>query len=130
MGVVTTYAPLAHLPRSMTRQRSLQKGKSVSLAFVGFWQIGQRNLMDRLRDMGRLLGCYLGYGNVMQNQLLNSGHEIVIVRIHDFAAVKLPRLRLQAIGHFVHENLAVDFRGVHDSAALEEKVRFLRHAFK
>src|SRR4029077_14067869 len=50
-GDEITYAPLAHLPRSIRRQRSLQKGKSVSVAFVGFLQIGHRSLMGRLRGI-------------------------------------------------------------------------------
>ena len=47
-GEEITYPPLAYLPRSISRQRSLQKGKSPSVAFVGFLQIGQRSLMGRL----------------------------------------------------------------------------------
>ena len=50
-GDEITYAPLAHLPRSIKRQRSLQKGKSASAAFAGFLQIGQRSLMVRLRGI-------------------------------------------------------------------------------
>src|SRR5580704_11385384 len=50
-GDEITYAPLAHLPRSIRRQRSPQKGKSASSAFAGFLQIGQRSLMGRLLDI-------------------------------------------------------------------------------
>src|ERR1700732_2893473 len=50
-GDEITYPPLAHLPRSIRRQRSLQKGKSASVAFVGFLQIGHRSLMERLRGI-------------------------------------------------------------------------------
>ena len=39
-----TYFPLAHLPRSIVRQRSLQKGDSGSALLTGFLQIGQRSL--------------------------------------------------------------------------------------
>ena len=53
-GDEITYAPLAHLPRSIRRQRSLQKGKSASADFTGFLQIGQRSLMERLRGHRRL----------------------------------------------------------------------------
>ena len=42
-GAGITYAPLAHLPRSMKRQRSLQKGKSGSVVFTVFRQMGQRS---------------------------------------------------------------------------------------
>jgi hypothetical protein len=48
-GDEITYAPLAHLPRSMVRHRSLQKGNPASLLFTGFLQIGQRRLTVRLR---------------------------------------------------------------------------------
>ena len=40
------YCPLAHFPRSMVRQRSLQKGKSGSFFFTSFLQIGQRSWSD------------------------------------------------------------------------------------
>ena len=53
-GDEITYPPLAHLPRSIRRQRSLQKGKSGSVAFVGFLQIGQRSLMERFAWHSRL----------------------------------------------------------------------------
>jgi hypothetical protein len=50
-GEEITYAPLAHLPRSIKRQRSLQKGKSELLLLTGFLQVGQCNLPARLRDI-------------------------------------------------------------------------------
>src|SRR5208282_3552836 len=50
-GDEITYPPLAHLPRSINRQRSLQKGKSASVACAGFLQIGQRSLIERLRGI-------------------------------------------------------------------------------
>jgi len=51
-GDEITYPPLAHLPKSIRRHRSLQKGKSASAVFVGFLQMGQRSLMELLRGMG------------------------------------------------------------------------------
>jgi hypothetical protein len=39
-GDETTYWPLAHFPRSISRQRSLQKGKSAAVLSTGFLQIG------------------------------------------------------------------------------------------
>jgi hypothetical protein len=45
-GEEITYWPLAHLPRSMVRHRSLQKGNSGSAFLTGFLQIGQRRLGD------------------------------------------------------------------------------------
>jgi len=39
-GEGTTYWPLAHLPKSISRQRSLQKGKSSPVLCTGFLQIG------------------------------------------------------------------------------------------
>jgi len=43
MAVEITYLPLAHLPRSMVRQRSLQKGKSSLERVTRVRQIGQRS---------------------------------------------------------------------------------------
>src|SRR5271154_5023749 len=51
-GAGITYAPLAHLPRSIVRQRSLQKGNSASPLLTTFLQIGQRSLSERLRGIG------------------------------------------------------------------------------
>ena len=48
-GEDTTYCPLAHLPRSMRRQRSLQKGKSSAVRSTAFLQMGQLNFNLRLR---------------------------------------------------------------------------------
>src|SRR6266852_1118274 len=50
-GEEITYSPLAHLPRSIRRQRSLQKGNSESELFSGFLQMGQRRLIERLRGI-------------------------------------------------------------------------------
>ncbi len=50
-GEEITYWPLAHLPRSMVRQRSLQKGKSGSVLLTDFLQMGQRSLTVRLRGI-------------------------------------------------------------------------------
>jgi hypothetical protein len=54
-GEEITYCPLAHLPRSRVRQRSLQKGKSGSALVTGFLQIGQRSLV-RLGIQGTVQG--------------------------------------------------------------------------
>jgi len=48
-GDEITYVPLAHLPRSMVRQRSLQKGNSASPLLTGFLQMGHRRFKVRLR---------------------------------------------------------------------------------
>lgn len=45
MGDDILYSPLAHLPRSIVRQRSLQKGNSASDLSTSLRQIGQRKLM-------------------------------------------------------------------------------------
>ena len=50
-GAEITYAPLAHFPRSIKRQRSLQKGKSASVFLTGFLQMGQRSFTERLRGI-------------------------------------------------------------------------------
>jgi hypothetical protein len=51
VGEEITYAPLAHLPKSISRQRSLQKGKSGSVFPTGFLQTGQSSWTTRLRAM-------------------------------------------------------------------------------
>jgi hypothetical protein len=61
-GEAITYAPLAHLPRSMMRQRSLQKGKSASVLFTFFLQIGQRSLTMRLLGMAGSIVVRAGKG--------------------------------------------------------------------
>ena len=53
-GELITYWPLAHFPRSILRQRSLQKGKSAELLVAAFLQIGQRSFTELLRGMGIL----------------------------------------------------------------------------
>ena len=50
-GDEITYWPLAHFPRSMMRQRALQKGKSGSVLLTDFLQMGQRSLTVRLRGI-------------------------------------------------------------------------------
>jgi len=39
-GDETTYWPLAHLPKSISRHRSLQKGKSSDAFATGFLHVG------------------------------------------------------------------------------------------
>jgi hypothetical protein len=46
-----TYAPLAHLPKSIRRQRWLQNGNSLSVLFTGCLQVGQRSLIERFRGI-------------------------------------------------------------------------------
>src|SRR5215467_5935419 len=43
-GELILYAPLAHLPKSIFRQRSLQKGKSSSLSVTIVRQVGHRRI--------------------------------------------------------------------------------------
>src|ERR1700693_5705644 len=51
-GDEITYPPLAHLPRSSRRQRSLQKGNSASWPVTSFLQMGHFSLRLRLRAIG------------------------------------------------------------------------------
>jgi hypothetical protein len=53
MGDETTYSPADHLPKSIVRQRSLQKGNSGSEAFTGCRQMGHRNRIDFLRGINK-----------------------------------------------------------------------------
>jgi hypothetical protein len=50
-GDEITYSPLAHLPRSISRHRSLQKGKSAFSRCTGFLHVGQGSFETRLRAM-------------------------------------------------------------------------------
>src|SRR5258708_16827375 len=111
-GVEITYFPLAHLPRSMVRQRSLQNGKLSSPASTSLRQTGQRN--ERVLFLP------------MTSE--NPGHQVVVVRFDDLAAVELPPFRPIVIAEIVDEQLAVDFRGVHLGAAFPQQVGFFRSA--
>jgi len=53
-GDEMTYPPLAHFPRSMVRQRSLQKGKSGFFPATAFLQTGHRSFGARLRTITKL----------------------------------------------------------------------------
>src|SRR6202030_3671146 len=127
-GDEITYAPLAHLPRSIRRQRSLQKGKSASSAFAGFLQIGQRSLMGRLLDILVIAETGLSPSSETRQaaslweNLNDVGNQVVIVRRRDTAAVKLSLFRLVSFGIIVHEDFAVNLRCVHRCAAFEQEV--------
>ena len=54
-GEEITYPPLAHLPRSIRRHRSLQNGNSASVFNTIFRQVGQRRL-TALFVINQLLG--------------------------------------------------------------------------
>src|ERR1700732_374135 len=70
-GDEITYPPLAHLPRSITRQRSLQKGKSGSELLTDFLQIGQRSLTVRFRGMDVLIVKAEGRRQIIDFRLKN-----------------------------------------------------------
>jgi hypothetical protein len=102
-----TYCPLAHLPRSMVRQRWLQKGNSGSAVLTGFLQIGQRT------------STVFTIRREQFKKLENSGDQIVIVRFYDLTAIKLAGSRILSFGKVVHEDLAIDFGRVHGGASFE-----------
>jgi len=106
-GDEITYAPLAHLPRSMVRQRGLQKGNSASLIFTGFLQMGHFSLRFRLPAI------YV---------LHDPGYVVVVVGFCDLAPVEFASLWFQPLGNVVHEYFAVNLRGVHGSAAFEQEI--------
>jgi hypothetical protein len=63
IGVEITYPPLAHLPRSIKRQRSLQKGNPGSERKTILRQVGQRKLRTLLamaRDLLKYLDAAVG----------------------------------------------------------------------
>jgi len=118
-GDEITYSPLAHFPRSMMRQRSLQKGNSASVFFTAFLQVGQLSLRVRLRGI-RFHYCRRKRGSESKIALNDLGHQIVVVGFGDLAAVELAGLRLVVFEEVVDEDFAIDFRGVHGSAAFEQ----------
>lgn len=107
-GDEITYLPLAQLPRSIVRQRSLQKGNSGSGAATGFLQMGQRRLTVRFSITQSRSG------------LEDPRHKIVIVRLHDLAAIELSGLWVQTLGKFIDEDFAVDFRCVHGGSTFKQ----------
>ena len=100
-GEEITYSPLAHLPRSIRRQRSLQKGNPESELFTGFLQMGQRRLMERLRGIATGI------------RLKNSRHQVVVVRLSDLAPVKFTRPGFQPVGNVIDEELSINLGRVH-----------------
>src|SRR5689334_3090766 len=110
-GDEITYAPLAHFPRSITRQRSLQKGKSGSLLFTGFLQVGQCSFSVRFRAITSLsipVRNDLFLDDLFLNDLsLNDpGHKIVVVGFGDLTAVESAGLRFDTLGYVVDEYFA------------------------
>src|ERR1019366_773330 len=61
--------PLAHVPRSTARQRSLQKGYSASLASTIFLQVGQRKLRTFFFVMAPVTSSQLPVETVASRQL-------------------------------------------------------------
>ena len=110
-GDEMTYPPLAHFPRSIKRQRSLQKGNSGSLLLTVFLQVGHFRLGEGLRA-------------------IKSSHDfrdqVVVVGLSNLATVELAELRFQSLRNVVDQHFAINFRRVHRSPALEQKIRFLR----
>src|SRR5579859_28040 len=72
VGDEITYPPLAHFPRSSNRQRSLQKGKSASVLFTAFLQMGQRSLTVRLRGIRLYCKGLLSVKNGLVDVMLRS----------------------------------------------------------
>ncbi len=107
-GDEITYAPLAHLPRSISRQRWLQNGNSGSLACTDFLHVGHRNWEARFRGM-----CSD-----------NPGYEVVVVALGDLAAIEFSRFGFAAFGKIIHKDLAINFWSMHGRAALEKKLAF------
>ena len=97
MGEEMRYAPLAHLPRSITRQRSLQKGRLGSSSSTSVWQVGHRNAVG-FEDFFVILFC-LGY---------YARHHVVVMRFGDFATIELPSLQLRVRAKVIHVHQSVN----------------------
>jgi hypothetical protein len=116
IGVEMTYPPLAHFPKSISRQRSLQKGTFSEPASTSVRQVGQRS--DR--------AFFRGISNLDDRKLIyDLCYQIIIVRFSDLTAVELARLELLAISEIIDEQLAVNFRSVHLRPAFPEQLCFL-----
>lgn len=124
-GDETTYPPLAHFPKSIVLQRSLQKGKSAAVFVTGFLQIGHLSSSVRLRGMVQL---YLSRKEGGLRQDLR--YQIVVVGLGDLATIKFARLRFTPLGKLVHKYFAVDLGSMHGSAAFQQKISFFGFAFK
>ena len=116
IGVEITYPPLAHFPRSISRQRSLQKGKCSEPASTSVRQVGQRS--DR--------AFFLGIPNLDDRTLIyDLCYQIIFVRFGDLTTIELARLEFLAISEIVDEQLAIDLRSVHLRPAFPEQLCLL-----
>jgi len=116
IAVEITYLPLAHLPRSIRRQRSLQKGKFSFSRSTRVRQVGQRSDGVFFRGIANLDDVILTD---------DARYQIVIVRFGDLAAVKRAGHKFIVVAEVVDEQLAVDLRGVHLRPPLPEQLGLL-----
>lgn len=144
-----TYFPLAHFPRSITRQRSLQKGNSASVFNTIFLQVGQRRLATRFfgiakhsafstQSSQRTPGYCTPSMNILiqqpasggirisEQKLKQSRYHIVVVRFGDLAAVELALADILAITEIVDIDHAINLRRVHGGPSLPQQIRLFR----
>src|ERR1700691_2158283 len=105
------YTPLAHFPKSMVLQCSLQKGKSASFTVTICPHVGQRRLLSFLPE-----GLIATFPCCQTAD--NSAYQIVILRLSNFALVKMPGVQLVKGSKIVDKDLAVDLRRLMLRAAL------------
>ncbi len=127
-----TYAPLAHLPRSMVRQRSLQKGNSGSRAVTAFLQVGHFSLifLRTMKFTGMVISGSPGASNPIYKvltaaddaflELDNFRHQVIVMCFDDLCPIKFSRLRNHSVRHVTYKNLAIDFGRVHGGASLQQ----------
>src|ERR1035441_1214148 len=96
---------MAHLPRSILRQRSEQKGKSSSVKRTSIPQVGQR------RSLADLFLAAIFY-STLQRAAEDAGDYIVVVGFGDLGAVEAAGLEDGQVAEVVDIELAVDLRGV------------------
>src|ERR1039458_2968938 len=113
---------MAHLPRSILRHRSLQKGKSSSVRRTSIPQVGQR------RSLTDFFLAVIFY-STLQRPSEDAGDYVVVVGFGDLGAVETAGLEGGQVAEVVDVEFAVDLRGVELCAAFPEERGLFAFAF-
>src|ERR1035437_6379572 len=103
---------MAHLPRSILRQRSLQKGKSSSVRRTSIPQVGQR------RSLTDFFLAAIFY-STLQRPSEDAGDYVVVVGFGDLGAVETAGLEVGQVAEVVDVEFAVGLRGGELRAAFQ-----------
>ena len=118
-----TYLPLAHLPRSIMRQRSPQNGYSGSLARTILRHAGHRKLGADFFTIKHPISSRPSVDTLL---LYDARHQIVVVCLGNLATVKFAFADIVPVAEVVHVNRSVNFRGMHRGAAFPQQVGLVR----